>query len=163
LARYCTPRTLSPSLDRRDFADLAGRLDRAPEVAFTYPGLRRPEQVARVRDQFAAWLRDTRQIETGADRPQRERAAPGRGLPEALRSEPPDQGTPDSHMTSPAASRTAKNLPGPDRAGTPGPPRRTASPPGAAAGNAKQTVTAQNSNDDHQMTTISQSKRPANV
>jgi hypothetical protein len=82
-------RRLDPSLGRQDFADLAGRLDRAPEVAFTYSGLRRPEEVTRVKDQFAAWPRDPQQVETGTDRPQRERTAPGRDLPEGPRSERP--------------------------------------------------------------------------
>jgi hypothetical protein len=136
-------RRLDPSLGRQEFADLAQRLDRAPEVAFTYSGIKRPEEVARVKDQFAAWPRDPQQISVG--RHQRERAAPGRERPEL-----PNRGTPDSHTTSPPASRTAKNPPGRDRAGTPmlpvG-PRRTASPPGAA-GNARPSVTAQNSNDD---------------
>jgi hypothetical protein len=113
-------RRLDPALGRQDFADLAGRLDRAPEAAFTYSGLRRPEQVARVRDQFAAWPRDARQI--GSGRPQPERAAPGRDLPERPRPEHPG----------PRHAGQPRDVPGrqPHREepATPGPGRRTRTP-----------------------------------
>jgi hypothetical protein len=112
-------RRLDPSLDRQDFADLARRLDRAPEVAFTWSGLRRPEQIARVKDQFAAWPRDAHQIETGADRPQRERAVPGRDLPSRARAERPEPGPPtrqprDLPEIKPHRDQPARTEPGSD-------------------------------------------------
>ncbi len=102
-------RRLDPSLDRQDFADLARRLDRAPEVAFTYSGLRRPEEVTRVRDQFATWPRDAPQIETGADRPQHERTASGRG-----RSEPTRR-APQPRRAVPARSEPSPSIQAPKR------------------------------------------------
>jgi hypothetical protein len=115
-------RRLDPSLSRQDFADLAGRLDRAPEVAFTYSGIKRPEQVTRVKDKFAAWPRDPRQIETGADRPQPERAAPGRDLP----------GKPGPERPGPRHARQPPDVPArqPHHAepARPGPGRHTRTP-----------------------------------
>jgi hypothetical protein len=115
-------RRLDPSLGRQEFADLAGRLDRAPEVAFTWSGIKRPEEVTRVKDRFAAWPRDPRQIETGPDRPQRERAAPGRDLPDM----------PGPERPGPRHARQPPDVPGrrPHHAepARPGPGRHTRTP-----------------------------------
>lgn len=89
-------RSLDPSLDRQDFANLARRLDQLPEIAFTFHGLRHPEEVTRVHDQFATWPRDARQI--GSGRPERERVAPGRDLPSRPRPERPE---PTQHARQP--------------------------------------------------------------
>jgi hypothetical protein len=115
-------RRLDPSLDRQDFANLAQRLDRAPEVAFTYSGLHRPEEVTRVKDQFVPWPRDPQQIEIGLDRPQRERAAPGRDRSGRARPERPE----------PRHAKQPRDVPGrqPHRTeiARPGPGRDTRAP-----------------------------------
>jgi hypothetical protein len=47
---------LDPGLEDRDFADAGRQLDRMPDVVFARYGLS-PADVARLRDQFAAWPR----------------------------------------------------------------------------------------------------------
>ncbi len=49
-------RRLDPGLEARDFADAGTQLDRMPDGLFTRYGLS-PEDVARLRAQFAAWPR----------------------------------------------------------------------------------------------------------
>ena len=49
-------RRLDPGLDDRDFADAGTQLDRMPDGLFTRYGLS-PRDVARLREQFAAWPR----------------------------------------------------------------------------------------------------------
>jgi Nucleotidyl transferase AbiEii toxin, Type IV TA system len=49
-------RRLDPGLEARDFADAGTQLDRMPDGLFTRHGLS-PEDVARLRHQFAAWPR----------------------------------------------------------------------------------------------------------
>jgi hypothetical protein len=49
-------RRLDPGLEARDFADAGTQLDRMPDGLFTRYGLS-PEDVARLRHQFAAWPR----------------------------------------------------------------------------------------------------------
>jgi hypothetical protein len=49
-------RRLDPGLTRRDFTDAARQLDRMPDGVFARYGLG-PADVARLRDQFAAWPR----------------------------------------------------------------------------------------------------------
>ena len=49
-------RRLDPGLEARDFADAGTELDRMPDGLFTRYGLS-PEDVARLRQQFAAWPR----------------------------------------------------------------------------------------------------------
>ena len=49
-------RRLDPGLEARDFADAGTQLDRMPDGLFTRYGLS-PEDVARLRQQFAAWPR----------------------------------------------------------------------------------------------------------
>ena len=49
-------RRLDPGLDSRDLADVASRLDRMPDTAFTSFGLT-PQDVARLRERFADWPR----------------------------------------------------------------------------------------------------------
>jgi hypothetical protein len=97
-------RRLDPSLDRPDFARAAERLDQFPEIAFTAMRALEPEDVPRLRDRFASWPRDARQIETGADRPQRERSAPGRDRSEPTRRAPqPRQAVPARSEPSPSS------------------------------------------------------------
>lgn len=50
-------RRLDPGLEDRDFADAGRRLDRMEDQAFARYGLS-PEDVARLRERFAAWPRD---------------------------------------------------------------------------------------------------------
>ena len=50
-------RRLDPGLEDRDFADAGTQLDRMPDGLFTRYGLS-PEDVARLRQQFAAWPRN---------------------------------------------------------------------------------------------------------
>jgi hypothetical protein len=71
-------RRLDPSLDRQDFANLARRLDQFPEVALTAMGALEPPDVPRLRDRFADWPRDARDIERQQPR-QQERERPGPG------------------------------------------------------------------------------------
>jgi hypothetical protein len=47
---------LDPGLESRDFADAARQLDRMPDGVFSRYGLG-PQEVARLREQFAAWPR----------------------------------------------------------------------------------------------------------
>jgi Nucleotidyl transferase AbiEii toxin, Type IV TA system len=49
-------RRLDPGLEARDFADAGTQLDRMPDGLFTRYGLS-PEDVARLREQFAVWPR----------------------------------------------------------------------------------------------------------
>jgi nucleotidyltransferase AbiEii toxin of type IV toxin-antitoxin system len=49
-------RQLDPGLDSRDFADVGRRLDQLPDGIFARYGLN-PQDVARLREQFAAWPR----------------------------------------------------------------------------------------------------------
>jgi len=49
-------RRLDPGLEDRDFADAGTQLDRMPDGLFTRYGLS-PQDVARLRQQFAAWPR----------------------------------------------------------------------------------------------------------
>ncbi len=49
-------RRLDPGLEDRDFADAGAQLDRMPDGVFTRYGLS-PEDVARLRQEFAAWPR----------------------------------------------------------------------------------------------------------
>jgi hypothetical protein len=49
-------RRMDPGLEDRDFADAGTQLDRMPDGLFTRYGLR-PEDVARLRQQFTAWPR----------------------------------------------------------------------------------------------------------
>jgi hypothetical protein len=86
---------LDPSLGRQDFAHLAQRLDELPEIALTAMGALEPPDVPRLRERFATWPRDTRQI--GSGRSQRERTAPSRDLPDRQRPEHPEPGQPARH------------------------------------------------------------------
>ena len=49
-------RRMDPGLEDRDFADAGAQLDRMPDGVFARYGLA-PQDVARLRDQFAAWPR----------------------------------------------------------------------------------------------------------
>jgi len=88
-------RRLDPSLRRQDFAHLAQRLDELPEIALTAMGALEPRDVPRLRERFATWPRDTRQIRPG--RSQRERTAPSRDLPGRQRPEHPEPDHPARH------------------------------------------------------------------
>jgi hypothetical protein len=80
-------RRLDPGLGDRDFAHVAERLDQMPEIALTAMGALEPKDIPRLREQFASWPRDARQIDS--DRFQRERADPGRDRSESTRRAPP--------------------------------------------------------------------------
>jgi hypothetical protein len=69
-------RRLDPSLDRHDFTNLARRLDQMPEIALTAMGALKPPDVPRLRDRFASWPRDARDIERRQSQQERERADP---------------------------------------------------------------------------------------
>jgi hypothetical protein len=79
-------RRLDPGLDGRDFAHAAERLDQIPEIALTAMGALDPRDIPRLREQFASWPRDARQMDS--NRPQRERTAPGRERSEPTRRIP---------------------------------------------------------------------------
>jgi hypothetical protein len=79
-------RRLDPGLGGRDFAHAAERLDQMPEIALTAMGALEPKDIPRLREQFASWPRDARQIDS--DRSQRERADPGRDRSESTRRAP---------------------------------------------------------------------------
>ncbi len=145
-------RRLDPSLGHEDFASLARRLDGLPQMAFdSHLGRQRPEEVTHL-----AWT-------SSLPGP----ATPGRSAPAALSaSAPPLAGIssaghgenapnqdspPGGHATCPKSSRVAADPSDPNRTAIPGfpnDPMWTASSHGAA-GNAKQTVTARKSDDDH--------------
>lgn len=84
-------RRQDPSLDGRDFAGLARRLDTAPEVAFTAFGQIDSRGVSRLRDRFASWPRDARQADRAERGDARERPGPGRER--TGRSAPPRERT----------------------------------------------------------------------
>jgi hypothetical protein len=58
---------LDPGLDGRDLADPAVRLDRMPDHAFTRLGLSR-DSVVMLRERFAAWPRDAREVSRDQER-----------------------------------------------------------------------------------------------
>jgi hypothetical protein len=78
-------RRLDPSLDLQDFANLAQRLDQFPEIALTAMRALEPQDVPRLRERFATWPRDARQIGTGS-----QRATPGRDLSRRTERERPE-------------------------------------------------------------------------
>lgn len=73
-------RRLDPTLSNRDFAGLARNLDRTSEVAFTAFGRLDSRGVSRLRDRFADWPRDDREVGRAERGTARER--PGRQQPE---------------------------------------------------------------------------------
>jgi hypothetical protein len=85
-------RRLDPGLEGRDFAEAAQRLDHMPDYAFTSFGLSQHD-VARLRERFAAWLRQAEAVSaeaaegTGIIQPGRTRATdePAAGPPDQLR------------------------------------------------------------------------------
>jgi hypothetical protein len=84
-------RRLDPGLRDREFADAALRLDRMPDEAFTSSGLTR-QDVARLRERFAAWPRDARAVNRGQGRTAQ---TPGRRLRaarERVRGDEPELG-----------------------------------------------------------------------
>jgi len=110
-------RRLDPSLRRQDFAHLAQRLDELPEIALTAMGALEPRDVPRLRERFATWPRNTRQIRPG--RSQRERTAPSRDLPGRQRPEHPEPDHParhprDLHGIEPHHGEPARPGPGSD-------------------------------------------------
>jgi hypothetical protein len=117
-------RRLDPSLKPRDFADAALRLDQYPDSALAFT-CRRTEEVARVRDHFATWPRDARQI---GPRRRREHAAPGQDRsdrpqperPEPAQPAPQERDIPASQprRTEPARSEPGRHTRAPERSGT---------------------------------------------
>ena len=100
-------RRVDPGLGGADLAHAAQRLDQLPEVALTAMGVFCPQDVPRLRERFADWPRDARDI----DRQQREHADPSRDIGEraASRHERPEPGqlarqprdTADGHQLQP--------------------------------------------------------------
>jgi hypothetical protein len=89
-------RRLDPGLEGQDFAEAAQRLDQMPDSAFTAFGLTR-QDVARLRERFAAWPRDveavgteTREKNTAGEQPVETTAGQPHGVREALQAEPED-------------------------------------------------------------------------
>jgi Nucleotidyl transferase AbiEii toxin, Type IV TA system len=79
-------RRLDPGLEGRDFAEAGQRLDQMPDYAFTPFGLSR-QDVARLRERFAAWPRQTEAADS-------ERAETARLTPEAVSGQLSDSRAP---------------------------------------------------------------------
>jgi Nucleotidyl transferase AbiEii toxin, Type IV TA system len=61
-------RRMDPGLEDRDFADAGAQLDRMPDGVFTRYGLS-PEDVARLREELAAWPRGSGPVGSGGNSP----------------------------------------------------------------------------------------------
>lgn len=71
-------RRIDPGLDPRDINRAAARLATLPDIALTGLGAVRPEQLTRMREQFANWQRDPRDAVRPEAGRQRERPEPAR-------------------------------------------------------------------------------------
>lgn len=124
-------RRLDPQLHSQDFTRTAERLDQMPEIALTAMGALEPRDVPRLRDRFASWPRDARQIDR--DHPERERIAPGRDLSGRPPPQCPAPGQPVWQPSDPAQRRQLHHAepakPGPGKDIQPSGPTPAASIP----------------------------------